>query len=84
MFGSPFKNFKIKDRKKHDPIYVQPGDSIVYTYKEPGQPDKVLMVDKIEKWMTIDEVVVFRAEFEGREALGGLMLETKEDARMKR
>ena len=86
MFGKklgPLDNFKEVFRKKHAPIYVAPGDKIAYTYKEPGQPDIVLAVDTIEKHMTLTEIVAFRCDFEGRQALGGLLLESEKDTKMK-
>lgn len=75
---NPIKNFKEVFRTKHRPMDVLPGDKILYTYKDGVNPEIVLAVDTIEKAMVINEVVVFRGEFEGREALGGLLLQQEE------
>ena len=85
MFGrvGPLENFKEVFRKKHDPIYCLPGDSIVYTYKDGINPELVLAVDTIDKAICVDEIVAFRATFEGRDALGGLLLEQKSDAELR-
>ena len=72
------EKFKELSRKKFAPINLCAGDSLHLTYKD-ETGETILCETKIdaEQAMVIDEGVLFEALFEGRKALGGLVLEKK-------
>ena len=72
------KNFKELARKTFTPINLCAGDSLHLTYKD-ETGETILCETKInaEQAMVIDEGVLFEAVYEGRKALGGLVLEKK-------
>lgn len=70
---------KILDRQKIAPIWLSPGDTLVMTHTEPGFFGRKREIAKTtitaDQLMMIDEAVLIETEFEGRRALGGLLLE---------
>lgn len=63
-------------RKKIGPFHLMPGDSVQLTWRD--QNGKVLLIDKTvptSHCMVVDEGVLFTTTFEGRRALGGMVLE---------
>lgn len=70
---------KILYRNKIAPINVCPGDSVVLTWNEnwPGGRKEVLATAKItgDQAMVVDEAVLIETVFEGRRAIGGLVVE---------
>lgn len=57
-------------RKKIPEINLLPSDSIRVSYY-----GETLAAEKINKTMTIDEVGLFEATVEGRDAIGGVFIE---------
>lgn len=66
------KIIKWLQKKKIDPIHTVEGDVLSLEVK-----GKTLATEKITKTMKITEVRIFKAEVEGRNALGGLFMEDK-------
>lgn len=71
-------NMEILDRRKIDTIVLGVGDRLVLTHKD-TQSETLLAKTTITAThaMTIDEALLFATEFEGRRALGGMVLETR-------
>lgn len=63
-----------KRQKLSYPVTVMPGDTICVTYRE-GETDHVLVEAPITRTASYDEALIIEGEFEGRPALGGILLE---------
>lgn len=72
-----FEKFRELKREKFGPIHLWPGDTLQVTYREPDGEERVLVKSFFakEQAMVITEALIFEGEFEGRRALGGLVLE---------
>lgn len=66
-----------KQREKISPINVQAGDTIQVNFRDVKGNVKVLIDDKIGRTMVIDEVGIFNAEVDGRDAIGGVIINQK-------
>jgi hypothetical protein len=76
---SVLKKFKQLARSKlRYPIHLCVGDSISVTHTDENG-EKILCHTTVaeEHSMTVDEALIFAAEYEGRRALGGMVLEQK-------
>jgi hypothetical protein len=79
---------KILDRRKIEPFHLMAGDSLIVMHTE-NKTGQVGLFGRIKtttkelarttvtptQAMTVDEAVLIETEFEGRRALGGLVLE---------
>ena len=69
---------EILSRKKVDPIHLSASDTLVVTYRDEDGGETILVTaDVATHAMTVDEAVLFATTFEGRRALGGMVVEKK-------
>lgn len=68
-------------REKFAPVTLFPGDTLTIIWSEPNTGiQQALVKTDITEEMTFDEGVLFQAVFEGRRALGGIVLEQEKAA----
>jgi hypothetical protein len=65
----------LRRQKLSVPAHVLPGDSIQVTEHYADGTERVLVRETIAAPHVFDEAAIFEAEFEGRYALGGLLIE---------
>lgn len=72
-----FSYFNELRRTKFRPIYLAAGDALQITWRDESGTETVLCEKRIgaTQAMTITEGVLFEAVYDGRRALGGLVLE---------
>jgi hypothetical protein len=71
-----FEGFKLLKRQKHPTIHVMAGDTIAVTVHDEKTGAKIDTINhEITRSMAVNESVIFEGEFEGRRALGGLIVE---------
>jgi len=73
---SIFDGFKVINRKKVAPICLLPGDTLSVTHHD-EKGETILVTTDICKTqaMVVDEAVLFEGNFEGKRALGGMVVE---------
>lgn len=71
---------EILAREKISQIHLSPGDTLQLTYKDESSGEtilaKTILADRHA--MIVDEAVLFATVFEGRRALGGMVVERAE------
>lgn len=64
-------------REKIAPIHVFPGDTVSLTYKDKKGVDHKVLKSDIDKTFTFNEVGIFEAKIEKKDALGGVFIGKK-------